>query len=132
VHGAYPRVSVTADAVGIVLLNEASTLSVFAPRALEILHGEAMPKLEIDPVDPMWVLGSRELERVLAPAVRVDEHTIAVEFEGVSFHVEAWDEDEDDDECDTASVVYEAYGAEFVCFCESVCRPADVTTKGGV
>jgi hypothetical protein len=120
-------VGFTTDGVSSVGLGETASLTIFAPRVLEVLHGTAMPKLELDSVNPVFALASRELERALAPAVRVDAHTVAVDFEGVLFHVEVVGEG-DDFEC-----LVEGYGAEWVCFCGFLFnRPADVATKEGV
>jgi hypothetical protein len=120
-------ISPVKEGVGCVELGETAGLTIFAPRVLEVLHGTAMPKLELDSVNPVFALASRELERALAPAARVDAHTVAVNFEDVLFHVEVVGEGDD------FEYVVEGYGAECVCFCGLLFnRPVDVATKEGV
>ena len=49
-------------------------------------------------------------------------------FEGEIFVVDVW---RDMDDADISADIYDRYDVEWVCFCELVDRPADVTTKEG-
>jgi hypothetical protein len=110
--------------VGVVWLDDDVCVTVFAPRVIEVFHDV---KVEMDApytnarCPLMFVLASRELERVLAPVDRLNDEIFMVEFEGETFVVEVWlkpDEADDDFIDEVIADIYGGYDADWIDFCE--------------
>jgi hypothetical protein len=115
--GDYPRVDYSVcrrcdyalrDVFAFVALDKDTCVTVIAPRAIEIGHGHVVSKLPVE-LNLDFHMWSFTLERWLAPATRIDAHTIAVEFEGAAFHVEIQDYSEGDSPCYTMEGLYFGY-----------------------
>jgi hypothetical protein len=83
----------------LVILGDDDCIAITSPRAFEILHGRALPKLRLDQIKDVYpwynsepilmtVLATRTVRALFKSSTQIDPHNFSVEFEGATFDIE--------------------------------------------